>query len=133
MGRKGLAKRQAFWRAGGGPVLIWRKVWDGQGETEVKEKQREQKVRPWRQAGEEAGQKARFGRKSKESRKVGQLRSKADTWAALCPQGLGGRGRSLGRTGTQGSLGTAQTGWARSWAGSERQGPARGRGGRAAT
>lgn len=60
---------------------------------------------------------------------MGQLKSKADTWAALCPQGPGGQGWSLGRTGTQDSLGTAQTGWARSWAGSERQGPARGGGG----
>lgn len=53
-----------------------------------------------------------------------QLRSETDTWAALNPQGQGGRGRSLGRTGSPGSLGTAQTGWARSGAGSERQGPA---------
>lgn len=37
---------------------------------------------------------------------------KADTWAALKPQGQGGWGCSLGRTGSQGSLGTAQTGWA---------------------
>lgn len=37
---------------------------------------------------------------------------KADTWAALKPQGQGGQNCSLGRTGFQGSLGTAQTGWA---------------------
>ena len=53
----------------------------------------------WREAGEEAGQRAKLGRrKSKESREVGQLRSKADTWAALRPQGHDGRGWSLGRT-----------------------------------
>lgn len=69
---------------------------------------------------EEADKRARPGRRKseeKESREVGQLRSKADTWAALNPQGQGGRGWSLGRTGSQGSRGTAQTGWARSGAG----------------
>lgn len=60
---------------------------------------------------------------------MAQLRSKADTGAALCPQGPGGQGWSLGRTGAQGSLGTAQTSWARSRAGSERQGPPGGGGG----
>lgn len=58
--------------------------------------------------------------KEKESREVGQLRSKTDTWAALNPQGQGGRCWFLGRTGSHGSLSTAQTGWARSGAGSER-------------
>lgn len=49
----------------------------------------------WRQAGkDEADQRARPGlsKSEKESREVGQLRIKADTWAALSPQGQGGRG-----------------------------------------
>lgn len=47
----------------------------------------------WRQAGEEeADERARLGRKKrkKESREVGQLRSKAATWAVLNPQGQRG-------------------------------------------
>lgn len=89
-----------------------------------------------RQAGEEeeADQKAISGRgkgKEKESREVGQPRSKANTWAALNPQGQGGRCWSLGRTGSHSSLSTARTGWASGGAGSERQGPLRGGGGAA--
>lgn len=51
---------------------------------------------------------------------------KADTWAALEPQGQGGQDCSLGRTGSQGSPGTGQTGWASRGAGSESSGPAKG-------
>lgn len=105
---------------------------DGMGKAEASERLREGEAgEAWeRGTGGSAEGWAREEEGEEQSRGAG-LRGAADTRAALSPQGQGGRGWALGRTGSQGSPGTAQTGWARSGAGSESQGPAKGGGGAA--